>query len=967
MYEFTVGLQVVAVVLILLTIWRMYDGDATYAQKLMILFMVAELIQSAGFLLELTATTQEAAMVAVKFQYLGAPFVAFYYMRFTRYYCRRDYFKKLGNIVAIMDFIVVVFVWTTPLHNWYYKKIDYVDEGFFPHLVLTYGPAFYIYLIFSAVIPWTMCVYTLIVTIVKEKNKKRKNTLGLMLVCTIPPLIVMLLYVFRVFPAGYDPTPATMAILMSCMVILIWNRKDYDLMRAAANTMLDSLQDSVFILNEEKEIMSFNEAAVNMFPDSSIGIEVSTLKDFPMEIFNVESRNAIVINDRYYESHVKILQDKDGEVRGYAIQFIDVTDTYENIRIATKMREQAEQANRAKSDFLANMSHEIRTPMNAIVGMSELIIEESRGRKVYDYACNVKAAAINLLSIINDILDISKVEAGKMEIVESSYYSQILFDDVYNLINGAASQKGLQMKLEVDRSIPYQLFGDEGKLRQILVNLLNNAIKFTNKGFVRLSVVGERVDNTCIKLTFEVEDSGIGIRQEDMKKIFDSFQQLDSKRNRRTQGTGLGLTITKKLVELMGGEIRVASVYGRGTIFTVTLTEKVLDWKSIEEAPITREELHQVDTRMFKNPDYKVLVVDDNAVNRRVACMLLGFYDFQIDDADSGKQAIEKAVNKKYDMIFMDHMMPEMDGIEAAQKILERVKKKGWEPVMIALTANAISGAREMYLANGFDDYLSKPFEKMQLHELLSRWVSEKKYTDTELDEDEVSEDEISEIYIDNVQIREIFIKNSLTMEDYLHFLDIFYMDGLKKARLMDELAKKKDFKEYKIHVHGLKSASANIGAFYLSDMAKKLEEAAAAGDEAYIRENHAGMMKSYIRLLNDIKEVLTKKNFGSFEKKKPRAETKEKAIDNKNDNTNDNEPDIDIKSIKEGIASALSSVEHFKPKDAVAVLEKMLDGELTEKLEVQLKEVLNLLKVYEDDMAEDKLRELLKSLEDTQ
>jgi CheY-like chemotaxis protein len=358
---------------------------------------------------------------------------------------------------------------------------------------------------------------------------------------------------------------------------------------------------------------------------------------------------------------------------------------------------------------------------------------------------------------------------------------------------------------------------------------------------------------------------------------------------------------------------------------------------------------------MFKNPDYSILVVDDNAVNRRVACMLLGFYDFQIDDAESGKQAIEMAENKKYDMIFMDHMMPEMDGIEAARQILERVKRKGWEPVMIALTANAISGAREMYLANGFDDYLSKPFEKLQLHEILSRWVSEKKYTDTELDGDEVSEDEIAEIYIDNVQIREIFIKNSLTMEDYLHFLDIFYMDGIKKKKLIDDLAKDKSYNDYKIQVHGLKSAAANIGAFYLSDMAKGLEMAAAERDEKYVEENHPKLLKAYAQLLDDIEGVLKKKNYGSFEKKTGTEGTEERP---------DTGLKTDDKALMDGIASALSSVEHFKPKDAIAIVEKMLEGEVQDEIGEQLKEVLNLLKVYEDDMAEDKLRELLKKFD---
>jgi HPt (histidine-containing phosphotransfer) domain-containing protein len=279
---------------------------------------------------------------------------------------------------------------------------------------------------------------------------------------------------------------------------------------------------------------------------------------------------------------------------------------------------------------------------------------------------------------------------------------------------------------------------------------------------------------------------------------------------------------------------------------------------------------------------------------------------------------------------------------------------------MIALTANAISGAREMYLANGFDDYLSKPFEKMQLHEMLSRWVSEKNYTDEQLNNDEVSEDEVSEIYIDNLQIREVCIKNSLSMDDYLHFLDIFYMDGVRKIKLIDDLKNKKEYSEYKIQVHGLKSAAANIGAFYLSDMAKKLEEAAAAGDEAYINQNHRSMLDSYKRLLTDIKAALKKKHYGSFDE-----DSQADNAGDESENKPENKQDIDYTSLKGKLTAALNAVEHFKPKETIASLEEMLAGGETGDLTGELKDILGLLKMYEDDMAEDRLRELLKKLDE--
>jgi signal transduction histidine kinase/DNA-binding NarL/FixJ family response regulator/HPt (histidine-containing phosphotransfer) domain-containing protein len=850
-----------------------------------------------------------------------------------------------------MDFLVVISVWTTPLHNLHYRKIEYVQEGIFPHLVLTYGPTFYVYLIFSAVLPWLSCIVMLVSSIYKEKNAKRKKTLWIILLSTMPSIFIMLMYVFRVFPAGYDPTPVTIAIMLSIIVIFIWYRKDYDLNRVASNTILNSLQDCVITLNEDKDVINYNKATVSLFPDIRVYSPVKDVKGFPLSVFeNEDNKNGIEIENRYYEAHVKPLEDAQHDLRGYALQFIDVTDTYENVEVATAMREQAEAANRAKSDFLANMSHEIRTPMNAIVGMSELIIEESRGRKVYDYACNVKSAALNLLAIINDILDFSKVEAGKMELTEHGYYPQILFDDLRNLIEIAATQKGLQLKMNIDENIPYQLFGDEVKIRQVLVNLLNNAVKYTNKGYVSLSVTGTVLDETHVKLEFKVEDTGVGIRPEDTKRIFESFQQLDMKKNRSTKGTGLGLAISKSLVELMGGEIHVMSTFGRGTTFTVTLTEKIMDRKTIKEAPITREELENVDTRMFQDVDYRVLVVDDNVVNRKVACAMLEMYQFRIDEAECGKQAIELARKNDYDMILMDHMMPEMDGVETTRIIRSDCEQSGKSPVIIALTANAIRGSKEMYLSNGFQDFLSKPYDRMQLHAVLNRWVPEqnKHYTDNEVQTEMVSVDDKSEIYMERVDVWRVFENGALSMEDYLDLLDMFYTDGLRKIKYIEELAKKEDISNYKIEVHGLKSAAANVGAFDISEMAKRHEDAAKEMDVEYIRSHYAELLAEYQALLSEIESVLKKKQHGSFEKK----ESADLTV-------------IEESDMLKRVDEALHKLEQFQPKETGHIVEELLGCVLSAEVERDLLEVQNLLKLYEDDKAEELLRNLKEKLKD--
>ena len=389
------------------------------------------------------------------------------------------------------------------------------------------------------------------------------------------------------------------------------------------------------------------------------------------------------------------------------------------------MREQAEAANRSKSNFLANMSHEIRTPMNAIVGMSELLIEESKGRKIQEYAYDIKTAALNLLAIINDILDFSKVEAGKMDLVEDEYSVIEEMQDTINLVKIAAEQKGLQFKINLADNIPGKLYGDAGRIRQVLINILNNAIKFTKEGYIRLDVTGQYIASDVIDLKLVVEDTGIGIKKEDLTAIFESFRQLDMNRNRQCEGTGLGLAITKQLISLMDGDIQVESEYGKGTRFTIHIKQRVVDKTTIAETgkQTSSAKSAEEEKPTSFNGDYRVLLVDDNAMNRKVANAMLKTYNFKLAEADSGKAAIERIKHMKYDMILMDHMMPEMDGVEATKIIREECGENGKNAIIIALTANAINGAREMYLENGFDDFLSKPFDRKQLQDLLEKWV----------------------------------------------------------------------------------------------------------------------------------------------------------------------------------------------------------------------------------------------------
>lgn len=948
MFEVLVALHIFAILLIIYALVTMFGGEATYGQKLMILFVLAEFLHNAGFMLELFCQTMEEALMAVKVEYLGSSMVTLLYMVFIRHYCGRRENKRLNAVLFIIALIVIVMVWTTPFHNFYYKEIGFEETGLYPHLVLTYGLGFVLYTTFVIVVPWLEVIYSLYYGIKNEKSPKKKQNLYMVVACSATALLVYMLYVLGAFPEGYDPNPLFMGYMLCLMVILIWNRRDFDLTRAAANTVLNTLDDCVVTIDEHHTVLSYNDAAKELFPDVERHKNINELSGFPTDILDAPDKSDVIIGTRYYESHVRNLKDSFGDERGYTVLIADITDTHEYIQNIMLMREKAENANRAKSDFLANMSHEIRTPMNAVVGMSELIIEESRGRKMYDYACNIKSAALNLLSIINDILDISKVEAGKMELVEDTYYLQILVQDTVNLVKVAAAQKGLQMKLDLAENIPYLLYGDEGRIRQILINVLNNAIKFTKNGYVSMKVYGAYIDTEHIKLSFEIEDTGIGIKKEDLQTIFEVFQQIDMKKNRKTEGTGLGLAITKRLVQLMHGEISVESEYGKGTKFTIHINQKVEDKKTIREMPVTRESIQKTDTRMFTCDDYRVLVVDDNVINRKVAIAMIESYGFIIDDTDSGSKAIEMVKNNKYNMIFMDHMMPEMDGIETTRVIRSECGENGRTAIIVALTANAIEGAREMYLGNGFQDFLSKPFERIQLHDILNKWIPEKRknYLDIEVEENKISEDEMAEIFMNGVNIREAVKNKNGGIEDYLELLNLFYLDGINKKDYMEQLVADENYQEYQIEAHALKSAAANIGAEKLSELAKQQEMAAKENQFALIQQEYALLLSAYGDILEEIKKVLKKKQYGVFGNKlvaglKP----------------------IEEEYMAEQIRKALFELERFRSKEAAKIVQELMDYAVPEYVREGLEKVQMLLKMYEDDKAEEALREMIQKL----
>ncbi len=538
----------------------------------------------------------------------------------------------------------------------------------------------------------------------------------------------------------------------------------------------------------------------------------------------------------------------------------------------------AEEASRAKGDFLANMSHEIRTPINAILGMNEMILRETDEENIIDYSGNIKSAGKTLLGLINDILDFSKIESGKIDIVEAEYEMVSVLSDLVNMIYSRAEDKGLVLKTEFDPNLPKVLYGDDIRIKQVITNLLTNAVKYTQEGSVTFAVGCKKTedDPDCVLLTVRVEDTGEGIRREDMDKLFGEFERIDESRNRYVEGTGLGISITQSLLAMMGSSLEVQSRYGEGSVFSFTLKQKVINREPLGDYSSTwrnEQPKHEKYRESFTAPDADILMVDDNSMNLTVFKGLVRQTKMRVDTAEDGDTGLALAKDKKYDIIFLDHMMPVKDGIETLQELRKMTDGPNLKTPAVCLTANAISGSRDKYISAGFDNYLTKPIDPGKLEEMLLLYLPAQKVERNVIpaDHDDIFAIPPELTGLEQKGIIDIKegIENSGSAEDYISLLRIFFSTLDERAGELERLYDEGDIKNYTIKIHALKSSFRIIGAEKQGEMAQKLEDAGKSGDTAYIKENHEEFLEEYKSFKEPLSVVFDKDN----DSVKPEAE----------------------------------------------------------------------------------------------
>lgn len=993
-------IQYVGMLIPLIGLMILLRKNSGRAASDLMLSSVGCIIVNAGYLLMLKMNSPEAGMVALKFEYLGNAIFYAFFILFLIDYFRLRYPHWPFWIWGILQAFEIFVLWDDKHRDMIFQDTDLKQMDF--QLSFAGGidgvdmeeGALYIFRIKPGilyVVQYSIICFALLLlviyTVVRIKRThvhKERMALMRLEASQIIVMFAMAIYLF-VADMNFDILPFCASGALLLIILSVVKGELFNVADAGRNWMFEHMQDIFLITDSMYGYLDANAYAKALFPELE---EKSKNERIPRELYElfITDQAEYHKGGHCYEKTITPLMEGKS-VQGYCLLLMDVTQTHELVEELKGAKAKAEDANQAKSAFMSNMSHEIRTPMNAIVGMTEILLRSEMSPQQKGYLANIKNSGNALLTIINDILDFSKIESGKLEIVNDEYEPMSILNDLSMIFLNRIGEKGVELLYDIDKSLPNKLYGDSLRLRQVIINIMNNAIKFTQEGFVKLTLKVTKREGDKLTFLISVQDTGQGIREEDLGKLFQSFQQVDSKKNHGKEGTGLGLSISKQLVELMGGAVGVRSTYGEGSDFYFTVKQEIVeelpaaqlkqrDRKAVsgyftsgdldvtlrklaedygifymeydevyrmakeegffavdflftdsaayrEIAPeifsaktednticllqnpmtegmemegvlvvnkplyslnfcqiLNREELggfDQTDDYMnFTAPQAKILIVDDNEMNLKVAIGLLQPLMMQIETAESGKQAIEKIRENRYDLVFMDHMMPVMDGVEAT-KCLRALEEEYFKNVpVIALTANAVVCAREIFKRAGMNDFVAKPIEMKEICSKLKTWlpkekIKKQKKTDAGLLEETKPKDApLPEI--EGLDVSE-GIKNSGTRELFFSLLGDFYKLIDMKATKIEKCLADGMVRDFTIEVHALKNTARMIGAMELSSKFAMLEQ---LGNEQDISEI-AEKTPETLALYRSYKPIL--KSFGQAQESEKRETSREELV----------------------------------------------------------------------------------------
>lgn len=946
-------------------------------QNLMLLTIFSLLVNFIGYLFEMQARSIGEALQAVKFIYLGKPFIVLGIFLFIMEYCRVFLPRWVKQLLTVLHMAVSFLVLTCEQQKLYYASIDFVDAGLFPHLVLGHGPVYLLYhgvVVLYFLVMFGVCIRRF--RVVKSQAERRRIVYFFFI------LIVMMAGLTGFMSGktrGYDSTLVAYLVSILLLGISLFHDRLLDTLSMAKDQAIDELSDGLIVLNRDNEIIYYNRQAEKLYAYAGTSSKSAALEKLDDCILN---KQMIFTGNLVYEVQSRLLTEKNTYF-GKMYVLKDITESYhftkhakEQAEIMKALKEQAETANQAKSAFVSNMSHEIRTPMNAIVGMTEILLREELPVQDRGYLMNIKRSGNALLNIINDILDFSKIESGKLELVEEEYETMSMLCDLSMIFLTRIGEKSVEFLYDIDERLPQKLCGDSLRIRQVIINIVNNAIKFTDTGYVKLQIQVGKVSGNDMELLFSVVDTGQGIREEDLAKLFGSFQQVDTKKNHGKEGTGLGLAISKQLVEMMGGKIGVKSTYGEGSEFYFNIHQRIAgeepaaeihdkemagrlrvggyfekaclgemlcrvsgryhvtcmsyeQWKETKEAldyfftdvsgyaqlereiEQYREQLGEIcvlqnpmleecaadgvtllnkplyslnfcqainhempefgeateEYRSFTAPEASVLIVDDNEMNLKVAVGLLQPLEMKIDTAESGKRALQMIQKKKYHIIFMDHMMPVMDGIEATQKLRAMDGDYYRNVPVVALTANALTDAREKFTRAGMNDFVAKPIEMKEICNCIKKWLPRElvlKAADGVKKEKAAAEEQPLKGKAQEIPKEEAELLSSAGIDAaegirysggeilWRSLLGDFYKLIDVKANKLEKCLEDGLIRDYTIEVHALKNTARMIGASNLSEWFHRMEDCGNGQDVETITQETPELLQAF-RNLKDV------------------------------------------------------------------------------------------------------------------